>query len=145
VSPDTVMRQLLRRIWYVIRQRQLESDLAVDFHCDMKERKPAPTESTVLRLNSWPLVENSGTPRSRENRLGRWIAPWLEGLCAPGWRQGVVTCAPVVLGRTPLGSDPPFQEEPLQRRVQRTLAHLQHSVRHVTVESVRRGRKTGTH
>jgi hypothetical protein len=33
------MRQLLRRIWYVIRQRQLESDLAeeMDFHRDMKE------------------------------------------------------------------------------------------------------------
>jgi hypothetical protein len=35
------MRQLIRRIWYAIRQRQLEADLAkeIEFHRAMKQRE----------------------------------------------------------------------------------------------------------
>jgi hypothetical protein len=43
-------------------------------------------------------------------------------------RQRVVARAPVVLGGAPLGVDPAVQQQPLQRRVQRALADLQHVV-----------------
>jgi hypothetical protein len=52
-------------------------------------------------------------------------------LFAASGRQSVVPRPPIVLGSAPLGLDPPSQQEPLQGGVQRTLAHLEHVIRHV--------------
>ena len=45
-----------------------------------------------------------------------------------GRGQRVEARAPVVLGRAPGGLDPAVQQQPLQGRIQRALAHLQHVV-----------------
>ena len=49
-------------------------------------------------------------------------------LPAAGGGQGVEPGAAVVLGRAPGGLDPPVEQEPLQGRIQRALADLQHVV-----------------
>src|SRR5579864_5781856 len=75
------MRQLIRRIWYAIRQRQLGADLAdeIEFHRAMKQREIEkggvdPTEATFATrraLGSIPLAQD----RSRDV----WCPFWLQG------------------------------------------------------------------
>ena len=80
------MRELLRRLWYVIRQRQFERDLAeeIEFHRAMAQRDleqggmgPSAADSASRRL-----VGNA--TRAREESRGVWIWPWLETL----WQDG---------------------------------------------------------
>src|SRR3989475_5399836 len=63
------MRQLLRRVWYLIRQRQFEDDLAEEmaFHRSM---------TTGAAFGSTALAQN----RSRDV----WIWPWLQDIAQDG-------------------------------------------------------------
>jgi predicted permease len=76
------MRNLLRRVWYVIRQRQFERDLAeeIEFHRAMAQQE--------LERNSVPGASAEDAARraignttlAREDSRGVWIWPWLESL-----------------------------------------------------------------
>ena len=76
------MRDLLRRVWYVIRQRQFERDLAeeIEFHRAMAQRDleqrglGAATADRAARR----LLGN--TTLAREDSRGVWIWPWLESI-----------------------------------------------------------------
>ena len=50
-------------------------------------------------------------------------------LFAAGFRQRVEARAAVVLGRSPVGHDPALVLEPVQRRIERALPHLEQIVR----------------
>ena len=76
------MRDLLRRVWYVIRQRQFERDLAeeIEFHRAMAQRdlerrgiSPEAAGSAARRLLG-------NTTLAREDSRGVWIWPWLESI-----------------------------------------------------------------
>src|SRR5262245_62169397 len=49
-----------------------------------------------------------------------------------GLRQSIEARAPIVLGRAPVSGDPALFLEPLQRRIERTLLHLQDLVRELS-------------
>jgi hypothetical protein len=73
------MRNLLRRVWYAIRQTRLEADLAdeMDFHREMKltelqARGLASPERSRRAFGSGALARN----QSRDV----WIWPWLQDL-----------------------------------------------------------------
>src|SRR5947209_789750 len=70
------MRQLIRRLWYVVRQQQVEADLAEEmaFHRAMLARRSAKGEggSGARAFGSTALAQN----RARDV----WIAPWLQDL-----------------------------------------------------------------
>jgi predicted permease len=76
------MRELLRRVWYLIRQRQFERDLdeEIEFHRAMAQRDleqrgmgPGAADSASRRL-----IGN--TTLAREESRGVWIWPWLESV-----------------------------------------------------------------
>jgi putative ABC transport system permease protein len=77
------MRQLLRRVWYVIRQGQLESDLAeeMDLHRDLKERELRQHWGASLDAGLAARRELGNATLVREHARAVWIPPWLEGLC----------------------------------------------------------------
>src|SRR5437879_1274266 len=76
------MRKLLRRVWYLLRRRQLEHDLAeeIEFHRALKQQELEqaglePREAAFASrraLGSVALAEN----RSRDV----WLPHWLQGL-----------------------------------------------------------------
>src|SRR3989442_5605352 len=63
------MRQLLRRVWYLIRQRQFEAELAeeMEFHRAMSNGR-----------------DFGNATLAREDSRAVWIWPWLESL----WQDG---------------------------------------------------------
>ena len=76
------MRELLRRVWYMIRQRQLEADLAeeIEFHRAMARRE---LERNGVSLGdaeqaSHRIIGNATL--AREDSRGVWIWPWLESI-----------------------------------------------------------------
>src|SRR5438034_2627778 len=64
---------------------------------------------------------------NRENQVLEFL-PFDRELLTAGGRQRIEPRAAIVLRRTPLGLDPPLQQQPLQRRIERALADLQHIV-----------------
>ena len=48
--------------------------------------------------------------------------------CLRPWRQAIELGAPVVLGRAVVEVDPAALDQPVERRIQRPLLHLQHVV-----------------
>ena len=85
------MRQLLRRVWYIVRQRQLEAELAeeMEFHRAMSKGR-----------------DFGNATRAREESRAVWIWPWLESLWQDGAyalrnlrrQPGFTTVVVVVLG-----------------------------------------------
>jgi hypothetical protein len=72
--------------------------------------------------------------RSAEEECHRARQPFPGGLFVlqpppAGGGQTIEASAAVVLGRSPVGGDPPLPFEPLQRRIQRPLLHLQDIIR----------------
>src|SRR2546425_13209965 len=67
------MRQLLRRVWYLIRQRQFEAELAeeMEFHRAMSNGR-----------------DFGNATLAREDNRAVWIWPWLESL----WQDGAYAC-----------------------------------------------------
>jgi predicted permease len=106
------MRDLLRRVWYVIRQRQFERDLAdeIEFHRAMAqsdlERRGIGAEAADSAARR--LLGN--TTLAREDSRGVWIWPWLESIWQdvayavrnlrrqPGFTAVVVTVLATVIG-----------------------------------------------
>jgi predicted permease len=76
------MRNLLRRVWYVVRQRQFERDLAeeIEFHRAMAQRDLE--RNGMPRANAEDAARHAigNTTRAREDSRGVWIWPWLESL-----------------------------------------------------------------
>ena len=76
------MRELLRRVWYVIRQRRFERDLAEEIECHrwLSQRE--------LEQNGMPSADAQQEARraignitlAREDSRGVWIWPWLESI-----------------------------------------------------------------
>jgi macrolide transport system ATP-binding/permease protein len=64
------MRQLIRRVWYLIRRRQVERDLAeeLEFHRQMAQEE----------LGSSRVVGN--TTLAHDQVRDVWIWPWLQDL-----------------------------------------------------------------
>src|SRR2546427_11562821 len=67
------MRELLRRVWYLIRQRQFEAELAeeMEFHRAMSNGR-----------------DFGNATLAREDSRAVWIWPWLESL----WQDGAYAC-----------------------------------------------------
>ena len=76
------MRDLLRRVWYLIRQRQFERDLAeeIEFHRAMAQRdlEQRGMGTATADRASRRLLGN--TTLAREDSRGVWIWPWLESI-----------------------------------------------------------------
>jgi predicted permease len=76
------MRELLRRVWYVIRQRQFERDLAeeIELHRAMAQHdlERGGLEPSAAHSASRRLVGN--VTLAREDSRGVWIWPWLESI-----------------------------------------------------------------
>jgi putative ABC transport system permease protein len=76
------MRDLLRRMWYVIRQRQFERDLAeeIEFHRAMAQRDLERCGIGADAADSAARRLLGNTTLAREDSRGVWIWPWLESL-----------------------------------------------------------------
>jgi macrolide transport system ATP-binding/permease protein len=76
------MRELLRRAWYIIRQRRFEADLAeeIEFHRAMAQRdlEAHGLDHTEAGQAAHRLVGNATL--AREESRGVWVWPWLESL-----------------------------------------------------------------
>ena len=76
------MRELIRRAWYVLRQRHFEQDLAeeIEFHRAMAQRdlEAHGLDHTEAGQAAHRLVGNATL--AREASRGVWIWPWLESL-----------------------------------------------------------------
>jgi putative ABC transport system permease protein len=76
------MRQLVRRVWYVIRHRQLESDLAeeMEFHRTMKEREAGASglDSFDASLAARRAFGSAALAQNRSRDV--WIWPWLQDI-----------------------------------------------------------------
>ena len=76
------MRYLLRRLWYVMRQRRLEADLAeeMEFHREMTQRElearsPDSTEASFAARRAF-----GSAALARDRARDVWIAIWLQDL-----------------------------------------------------------------
>jgi len=76
------MRELLRRVWYVIRQRQFERDLAeeIEFHRAMAQRDLEQHGVGTVTADSMARRMLGNTTLAREDSRGVWIWPWLESI-----------------------------------------------------------------
>lgn len=76
------MRQLIRRIWHVIRLRRVEADLAeeIEFHRTMKlhELTNAGVESSEVPFASQRALGNVALAQAQARDV--WISPWVQGL-----------------------------------------------------------------
>src|SRR5437899_526765 len=81
------MRDLLRRVWYVIRQRQFERDLAeeIEFHRAMVQRDLEQRGIGTATADRAARRLLGNTTLAREDSRGVWIWPWLESL----WQDAV--------------------------------------------------------
>src|SRR5262245_11258990 len=106
------MRDLLRRVWYVIRQRQFERDLAeeIEFHRAMAQRDLERRGIGLEAAGSAARRLLGNTTLAREDSRGVWIWPWLESIWQdvayavrnlrrqPGFTAVVVTVLATVIG-----------------------------------------------
>ena len=76
------MRDLLRRVWYVIRQRQFERDLAeeIEFHRAMAQRDLEQRGMGTATADGAARRLLGNTTLAREDSRGVWIWPWLESI-----------------------------------------------------------------
>jgi putative ABC transport system permease protein len=76
------MRQLIRRVWYAIRLRQFEDDLAeeIEFHRAMKEREltDAGADAREAAFATQRALGNVALARDRARDV--WISPSVQGL-----------------------------------------------------------------
>src|SRR5471030_1267320 len=101
----TPMRSLLRRAWYLMRQRRIDADLAheIEFHRSMKQRE---LEERGLGSREAHLAAGralGNIAMAREDARAVWVWVWLDSLCQDvtrtvrGFRrQPAVTIAIVV-------------------------------------------------
>ena len=101
------MRDLLRRVWYVIRQRQFERDLAEEIEFHRAKAREELERNGVPRANAEDAARRAigNTTLAREDSRGVWIWPWLESIWQDAayairafWRQPGC-CAVSVPGR----------------------------------------------
>src|SRR6266516_1002697 len=102
--------------------------------------RATPVESGIRR----PASSRSSNPQTLKSRSRRVqhlldgydqaveLLAFVDELFAPRGSQRVKACAAVVFGCTPLAFHPPFEQQALQRRVERALANLQDFVRDLT-------------
>ena len=76
------MRDLLRRVWYVIRQRQFERELAeeIEFHRAMAQRDLEQSGMGAATADGAARRLLGNTTLAREDSRGVWIWPWLESI-----------------------------------------------------------------
>src|ERR1019366_9653611 len=76
------MRQLLRRAWYLLRQRRAEDDLAeeMDFHRMMQAREFEARGVDPDEARFAAQREMGNTTRAREDARAEWIWPWLDSV-----------------------------------------------------------------
>src|SRR6476660_4075110 len=76
------MRELLRRVWYVIRQRRFERDLAeeIEFHRAMAQRDLEQRGVDAATADGAARRLLGNTTLAREDSRGVWIWPWLESI-----------------------------------------------------------------
>jgi hypothetical protein len=76
------MRDLLRRVWYVVRQRQFERELAeeIEFHRAMAQRDLEQRGIGTVTANHAARRLLGNTTLAREDSRGVWIWPWLESI-----------------------------------------------------------------
>jgi putative ABC transport system permease protein len=76
------MRDLLRRVWYVIRQRQFERDLAeeIEFHRAMAQRDLEQRGIGTATADRAARRLLGNTTLAREDSRAVWIWPWLESI-----------------------------------------------------------------
>jgi len=76
------MRDLLRRVWYVIRQRQFERDLAeeIEFHRAMAQQELERNGVPGASAEDAARRAIGNTTLAREDSRAVWIWPWLESL-----------------------------------------------------------------
>jgi predicted permease len=76
------MSHIIRRLWNLIRPRQLDADLAeeIEFHRAMKQQEleARGIEPTEARFAAQRALGNVGL--AREDARAVWIWPWLEGM-----------------------------------------------------------------
>ena len=76
------MRELLRRLWYVMRQRRLEADLAeeLEFHRAMNQREleSRSGDSTEAAHAARRAFGSAALARDRARDV--WIATWLQDI-----------------------------------------------------------------
>jgi predicted permease len=76
------MRQLLRRVWYVIRQRRRQADLAeeMEFHHEMMQRelRERGVDSSEARLGARRALGSAALAADQSRDV--WIWPWLDGV-----------------------------------------------------------------
>src|SRR5437870_9675897 len=72
-------------------------------------------------------------PRNGARKPAPVICFFFE-LSPPEPRERIIFCAPTILGRSPFGCDPALLLQLVQRRVQRSVAHLQNVAGHLRSE-----------
>ncbi|HEY7447400.1 MAG TPA: ABC transporter permease [Vicinamibacterales bacterium] len=76
------MRQLIRRVWYAIRRRQLEADLAeeIEFHRAMKQRElvEAGVDASETPFAAQRALGNVALARDQARDV--WISPSVQGI-----------------------------------------------------------------
>src|SRR5215813_1039643 len=106
------MRLLLRRLWYVVRQRRFERELAeeIDFHRAMTQQELEQNGATRADADEKARRALGNTALAREDARGVWIWPWLESIWQdvvyavrnlrrqPGFTAVVVTVLAAVIG-----------------------------------------------
>src|SRR5438093_682199 len=106
------MREMLRRVWYVIRQRQFARELAeeIEFHRAMTQQELE--RNGVHRANAEDQAKRAigNATLAREGSRGVWIWPWLESIWQdaayamrslrrqPGFTAVVVSVLATVIG-----------------------------------------------
>ena len=76
------MRELLRRMWYALRQRRFEADLAeeIEFHRAMARRELEQRGVTRSDAEQASHRIMGNLTLAREDSRGVWIWPWLESI-----------------------------------------------------------------
>src|SRR5713226_5615642 len=76
------MRQLIRRLLYLVRQRALEADLAEEmhFHREMKQRELERDGMSQAEAALAARREIGNVTLAREDARAVWIWPWLESV-----------------------------------------------------------------
>jgi predicted permease len=76
------MREMLRRVWFLIRRRQFEADLAeeMDFHREMKHRELEKAGSDAMEAANAARRAFGSAALATDRARDVWLWPWLQSV-----------------------------------------------------------------
>src|SRR5437867_1102462 len=76
------MRQLLQRVWHLLRQRRVETELAdeMEFHREMKQQELEQRGVDPIEAGFAARRSLGNATLAKEDARAVWIWPWLDGL-----------------------------------------------------------------